>query len=131
MRVSKKVLALAGVGAMVWAAMQASAHHSFAVFDNLKSITLVGTVKEFQWGNPHCWLQLLVKDPGSGEDVEWSIEASSPGALVRGGWKKTSLKPGDKAEVVIHPLRDGSTGGALVTVNVDGRPVGKDPEHPT
>jgi Family of unknown function (DUF6152) len=99
------------------------AHHSFAMFDNEKTLTLEGTIKEFQWTNPHCWVQLLVTAP-SGAVVEWSIEGTSPNRLARMGWKLNSLKPGDKATVVIHPLKDGTTGGSMMTVTVDGKVVG-------
>ena len=118
-------LALVGLAAAaaVSASAPAFAHHSFAMFDNQKNVTLEGTVKEFQWTNPHSWIQLMVKDP-SGKDVEWSIEGGSPNGLSRGGWKRTSLKPGDKATVVIHPLKDGTNGGSLATVTVNGVQIG-------
>ena len=113
--------------ALAWAicviSSAASAHHSFAMFDNAKNTTLEGTIKEFQWTNPHSWIQIMVKD-ASGKEVEWSIEGGSPNGLSRGGWKRTSLKPGDKATVVIHPLKDGTNGGSLVTVTVNGQQIG-------
>jgi len=68
-------------------------------------------------------VQIVVKDP-SGKEVEWSIEGGSPNGLSRNGWKRTSLKPGDKAIVVIHPLKDGTNGGSLVTVTVNGVQIG-------
>jgi len=104
-------------------AAPALAHHSFAMFDNQKTVTLEGTVKEFQWTNPHTWIQIVVKDP-SGKDVEWSVEGGSPNGLSRQGWKRQSLKPGDKASVVIHPLKDGTNGGSLVSATVNGQPIG-------
>jgi hypothetical protein len=115
----RTILALAGAGAIAVAAAPAWAHHSFAMFDNAKTVTLKGTVKEFQWLNPHSWVLLDVKD-ASGADVEWSIEGKSPNALIRQGWKSSSLKPGDQAVVVIHPLKDGSVGGSLVSVSANG-----------
>ncbi len=123
MQVSKTALALAGVAVVSLAAPPAFAHHSFAMFDAQKNLTLDGTVKDFQWTNPHSWVQLLVKD-ASGKEVEWSIEGGSPNGLSRNGWKRTSLKPGDKATVVIHPLKDGTNGGSLVTVMVNGQLIG-------
>jgi hypothetical protein len=99
------------------------AHHSFAMFDNTKEVTLEGTVKEFQWTNPHTWIQVMVKD-ASGKQVEWSIEGGSPNSLSRSGWKRTSLKPGDKVTVVTRPLKNGHPGGSLVRVLVDGQLVG-------
>ena len=115
------VLGLAA--AALLAAAPAFAHHSFAMFDRQKEVTLKGTVKEFQWTNPHSWIQLVVKD-ASGKEVEYSIEGGSPNGLSRAGWKRTSLKPGDKATVVIHPLKDGTNGGSLVTVSVNGVQIG-------
>ena len=99
------------------------AHHSFAMFDNEKEATLEGTIKEFQWTNPHTWIQVMVKD-ASGKDVEWSIEGGSPNSLSRSGWKRTSIKSGDKATVVIHPLKNGEPGGSLMRITVNGQLVG-------
>jgi len=103
------------------------AHHSFATFDGAQEKTLVGTVKEFQWTNPHTWLQVLVKDPATGKTVEWSIEGGSPNGLSRSGWRRSSLKPGDNVQVVIHPLKNGANGGSLMRVSVDGKVIGGRP----
>jgi hypothetical protein len=84
---------------------------------------LDGTIKEFQWTNPHSWIQIMAKD-ASGKEVEYSIEGGSPNGLSRAGWKRTSLKPGDKAQLVMHPLKDGTNGGSLVTVTVNGVQIG-------
>lgn len=105
------------------AAGTALAHHSFAMFDAQKVVTIDGSVKDFQWANPHSWIQLAVKDP-SGKSIEWSIEAGSPNVLVRQGWRKTSMKPGDEAQVTIHPMKDGSPGGSLIKASVNGQPIG-------
>jgi hypothetical protein len=104
----------AGVFAFVGAA--AEAHHSFAMFDQTKRQTLVGTVREFQWTNPHSWIQLNVQNNGATE--EWAIEALSPNVLGRQGWKRNTLKPGDKITVVINPLRDNGKGGNLISVTL-------------
>jgi hypothetical protein len=119
----RKMSRIAGMITAVLTAAPAFAHHSFAMFDNAKSLTLDGTIKEFQWSNPHCWVQLLVTAP-SGEEVEWSLEGTSLNRFARLGWTRTTLKPGDKATVVIHPLKDGTSGGALVTVTVNGKVIG-------
>jgi hypothetical protein len=103
------------------------AHHSFATFDEQQTKTLVGTVKEFQWTNPHTWLQVLVKDPATGQVVEWSIEGGSPNGLSRSGWRRSSIKPGDQVEVLIHPLKNGQNGGSLMRVSVDGKVIGGRP----
>ena len=90
-----------------------AAHHSFAMFDNTRSVTLHGTVKEFQWSNPHCYLQVLVQTDGS--PVEWSVELHAPLDMYRLGWRPTTFKPGDTVTLVVNPLRDGSNGGSLVS----------------
>jgi Family of unknown function (DUF6152) len=102
----------------------AGAHHSFATFDQSQERTLVGTIKEVQWTNPHIWVQVLVKNATSGDVVEWSIEGGSPNGLSRQGWKRSTLNAGDAVEMVIHPLKDGSNGGSLVRVSVNGKLVG-------
>ena len=110
----------------------ASAHHSAAMFDGGKEITLTGTVKEFQWMSPHCWIQLLVPDeahPGAAP-VEWGIEMDNPTGLSRHGWKPSSLKAGDRVVVVAHPLRDGTSGAQVVSVSKDGKPIGKAADAP-
>ena len=105
----------------------ALAHHSAAMFDAAKEVTLAGTVKEFQWMSPHCWIQLLVPDPSrpTAAPIEWGIEMDNPLGLSRHGWKPGSLKPGDKIVVKARPLRDGSPGGQVVSVTTaDGKPIG-------
>ena len=99
------------------------AHHSGAMFDDKKSLTLSGTVKVFQWTNPHCWIQLLV--PGEREPVEWSIEMGSPSQLFQGGWRPRSLQVGDTITVTVHPMRDGTNGGLFMSATLgDGRAIG-------
>ena len=118
------------VGTML-AASVAFAHHSHAMFDTEKQVTLTGVVKEFQWNNPHCWIQLLVTDPNdpNAEPVEWAVELGAPIQLLRHGWKPGTLKPGDKITVVVNPLRDGRSGGQLVSATgPDGKPIGTAPE---
>ncbi len=100
------------LGAGVAVAPPALSHHSFAMFDARSEVTLSGTVREFQWTNPHGWLQLTV--PRGGASVEYSIELGSPNSMSRRGWRRTTFKPGDKVTLVINPMRDGSAGGALV-----------------
>lgn len=107
--------------------VSAFAHHSFVAFDMTKTATLEGTVKEFQWRNPHSWIQMMVTD-ASGKMVEWSIEMSSPSGLARQGWKPKTLQPGDKVTVIMHPLRDGEAGGSFVSGTLaDGTKMGGSP----
>ena len=108
--------ALVAAGALGMAGA-ASAHHSFAMFDSQKTLSLDGTVKDFQWTNPHTWVELVVRD-ASGKENEWAIEGGSPNALARTGWKRTVLKPGDRAVLVIHPLKDGTHGGSYVSITL-------------
>jgi hypothetical protein len=93
--------------------------------DNEKERTLEGTVKEFQWTNPHAWIQLMVKGP-DGKTTEWSIECASPNGLKRQGWRAASIKAGDKVTAIIHPLKNGDSGGSLVIVTLpDGKTLGR------
>jgi hypothetical protein len=105
-------------------ATPALAHHSFAMFDSQKEVVINGTIKEFQWTNPHSWIQINVPD-GAGGTKEWSIEGATPNGLARQGWRSTSLKPGDKVSIQIHPMKNGSAGGSLIAVTLaDGTKLG-------
>ena len=121
-----EITALLAAGTLVGFGGTVSAHHSFAMFDQDKQTKLVGVIKEVQWTNPHIWVQVLVPD-ASGKAMEWSIEGGSPNGLSHQGWKRTSLKPGDQVEIVIHPLKNGEKGGSLMHVSVDGKPIGGRP----
>jgi hypothetical protein len=114
-------LALAAVGG----SGPASAHHSFAMFDMAKDITITGTVRVFQWTNPHSYIQLMV--PGAdGKQVEWSLEMGAPMYLYARGWRPGSLKAGMKVVVSLHPLRNGKPGGVVQTVTTaDGKSIGR------
>jgi hypothetical protein len=110
------------------------AHHSFAMFDMQKDVTLEGTVKEVQWTNPHVWIELVVKDSATGKDEEWSVETDSPSVLARRGWTRKSLQAGDRAVLVIHPLKSkanaGINGGSLATASVNGQKIGTPAPRP-
>jgi hypothetical protein len=110
----QRVPAFRTVLAVVAAACAAPAlgHHSFAMFDLTKEVTLTGTIKSFEYTNPHTWTRLSVPNAQGGTD-EWAFEGFGPGSLKRWGWVKDTLKPGDKVTVVAHPMRDGSKGGTL------------------
>lgn len=102
----------------------AAAHHSFAIFDAKKSITLHGVVKQFLWTNPHVFIQLMADGEAGAAATEWSIEMSSPEHLVRAGWKPGTLKSGDPVTLVIHPVRSGVKGGQFVSrVAADGTQI--------
>jgi hypothetical protein len=106
------------LAAMLGAASPVLAHHSFAMFEPTKTLTFKGTVKTFQWTNPHVILSVLVQPDGGGAAQEWALETTSPGVLTRAGWTRQSIKAGDRVSVVISPLRDGSHGGSLNSVTL-------------
>ena len=116
----------AAAGLLIGAgAIPASAHHSFAMFDSEREIELVGTVREFQWANPHTWVQLDVT--ANGRATTWSIEGRSPNVLARRGWNRLTLRPGDRVTLTVHPLKDGRPGGAIISVRfADGRVLNAD-----
>jgi hypothetical protein len=112
-----------GLAGIVLLAAPALAHHSFAMFDASKLVTLEGTVKEFKWTNPHAWI-LLTVDDGTGP-AQWAIEMNGPTGLARDGWVPKTLTPGMNVKVVIHPLVDGNNGGQYLAVTLpDGKQMG-------
>ena len=103
------------------------AHHSFAMFDTSKRVTMSGTVTAFEWTNPHVYIELDVPDD-KGAVKHWSIELGSPSILMQAGWKFSDVKVGDKITVVLSPLRSGEPGGLLAQATVrDGRVLGNGP----
>jgi hypothetical protein len=114
-------LRLATWAVLVAVGMPVLAHHSPAAFDRTKQVTLVGTVKEFRWQNPHTWIEVLVPDQNK-KEVLWGVELTSPTYLVRAGWKSNLIKPGDKVTVVVNPVRSGEPAGIFVSLTLaDGR----------
>ena len=112
----RQLLALVAAAAIPSAA---AAHHSFAMYDQTKVVTVQGAVKTFQWTNPHAVLWVLVAPKDGGAAELWPAELpTSPGNLARMGWSKTSVRPGDKVVVEINPLRDGRHGGSLKKVTL-------------
>ena len=89
-----------------------------------KRIQLKGEVREFQWTNPHSYIQLLVKD-AAGKQVEWSLEMAAPTYLYNNGWRPSTLKKGDNIIVTMAPLASGAHGGLVISVSTaDGRKLG-------
>ena len=117
-------IACAGALALALAGGGAQAHHSFAMFDLSKEVTVSGTVKQFQWTNPHAYIQVMAKD-AAGRDVEWSMEMGAPMYLYARGWRPGSLKNGMRVTVTLNPLRNGRPGGVVRDVaGADGKPIG-------
>ena len=123
-----KALGLAGIAVAV-CTMPALAHHSFAMFDAGKKVTLAGTVKEFQWTNPHAFIQMIVAN-GDGQAEQWSIEMGGPGGLARQGWVPKTLKPGMNVSVTMHPLKEGHGGQFLAVKLPDGTQLGNPDNEP-
>ncbi len=99
-------------------------HHSPVMFDRAKKQTLVGTVKEFSWVNPHASIQLEVPNAQGVAEI-WGVEMNSPNNLVKQGWKSNIIKVGDKVSIVVNPLRSGEHGGIFVSIKLaDGRVLG-------
>jgi hypothetical protein len=113
--VAAVVLSLAGV------ALPAAAHHSFAMFDQTKTLHADGAiVSQFRWTNPHSFVVVDVEDANG--TTSYTLECNSINLMSRAGWKVNTLKPGDKVNVVYYPLRDGKPGGMLKTITLpDGR----------
>jgi hypothetical protein len=95
----------------------AFAHHSMAGFDRTQAKTLEGVVKNFSWQNPHSWIEIEVTNK-DGKVVTWNVEMTAPAYLVRAGWKKTSVKPGDKVTIVANPLITGEPGALFVSITM-------------
>jgi len=103
------------MGAAFFHATPALSHHSNVAFDVNTVITVTGVVKEFRWANPHTWVALTADD-GKGGKVQWSIEGRAPGVLLRSGWTRTSIKPGDTVTIDFSPAKDGSKTGLIARV---------------
>lgn len=93
----------------------ALAHHSGAMFDLSRKVVIRGTVIAFNWTNPHSNFQVSVLNKDGTRSI-WAVEMNSPNNLVRVGWKRTTIKPGDKVIVTVRPLRDGTPGGQYVSI---------------
>jgi hypothetical protein len=112
-----------GAGLLAFSA-PAFVHHSGAMFDAAKQQKLSGTIKEFNWTNPHASFKVEVVN-AQGQPEVWAIEMGSPNNMVREGWKRSTLKPGDKVSVMVRPLRDGKPGGSFMSVTLaDGTVMG-------
>ena len=102
--------------AAVALAAPALAHHSFAMFDNTRSITLHGKVAAYQWTNPHAYLEVDAEDGGGTR--HYTLEMTSINMMSRGGWTSRTIKAGDELTVIAAPLRDGRAGGLVLEVTL-------------
>ena len=124
-----KALGLTSIAVAV-CAIPAAAHHSFAMFDASKRITVAGVVKEFQWTNPHSFILMAVAS-SEGQVDQWSIEMGGPAGLARQGWVPKTLRPGMNISVIMHPLREGHGGQFLAVTLPDGTQLGNPNTEPT
>lgn len=123
MRCTSVALAAAAAALL---SIPAWAHHSHANYNTSEFTTLSGTLTEVVWTNPHVWLYMEVAD-AKGRPHMWALEGGSPTSLMRGGWQRNSLKPGDKVSMRCHRLRDGSEGCLLGFVtNINGTAMDKE-----
>ena len=124
-RTAMTLVAAAGVIGIVPSSGPAVAHHSSAMFDKTLVRQESATVREFQWTNPHVWIQIYIAGD-DGEQVEWSIEGGGPNSLFRHGWRPNSFKPGDAVEIKFNPMLDGSRAGFFVGAKLaDGKTLGR------
>jgi hypothetical protein len=101
--------------AVLLAGAPAFAHHSAAMFDSTKELTVAGTVKQFQFTNPHSWLIVTAND-AQGKAVDWNIELGAPTMILRMGINRSTFAVGDKVTVHLHPMKDGRSAGEFLSV---------------
>ncbi len=117
-----KMKLLAAMAGLLLLPALAQAHHAGTMFDSENTRQLTGTVRAFQFTNPHSYIQLVVEEDGREE--EWSIELAAPSHLHRLGWRRNTVGPGDEVRVTIAPLRDGRKGGEVREISyADGSPL--------
>lgn len=131
-RFERVVIRAAATAAVLGAAGGASAHHSGAMYDRTKTVTISGTVKDFLYVQPHSWIDLTTLGP-DGKEAQWAFEGGTPGQMKSVGIAPSTLKAGDKVTVVGYPLRDGRNGGAFLQITMpDGKVLttGRKPPSP-
>jgi len=114
-----QVLAVAGI--LAASSISGLAHHSATMFDEKKTVTVEGVVKEFQYSNPHSWLIVDVTDK-TGKVTTWGFEAEGPSTLTRAGIKPSDFKPGTRLTITGNPMKNGTPAAIWVTaVRADGK----------
>jgi hypothetical protein len=117
----------AALALLMLPAVPVAAHHSTAMFDKKRTVELTGAITEFQWTNPHTWIEIDVPQ-ANGQVVHYSIEGGAVRTMEQQGWKVRSLKPGDRVTLVVHPMRSGGRGGMIVRATLpDGRVLSYQP----
>jgi hypothetical protein len=111
----KLLVVLAAMGSLMLFSGSALAHHGVAGYDMTKTITLHGTVTKFDWSNPHVVVFVDAKNDG-GQMQNWTIEFAAPVHMVRAGWSKSAMKPGDDIVIDTHPSRNGAPVGISSTI---------------
>ena len=110
--------------ALLLSALATNAHHSSAMFDKDKVMEVAATVVEFQWTNPHVWIEIRIEND-AGEREDWSIEGLGPNSLFRSGWRPNSFESGDLITIRFNPMRDGSKAGGFIGAKfADGSTIG-------
>ncbi|TAJ92722.1 MAG: hypothetical protein EPO31_10900 [Gammaproteobacteria bacterium] len=123
---NRSLITLLSIVTLVYSA-PAYVHHSGAMYDQTRTVEIAGAITEFKWSNPHATFRVDVTDE-SGKATNWAIVMGSPNNLVRQGWKRTTLKSGDRVTVTLFPLRDGGPGGYYVSIVLaDGTRLDGDP----
>ncbi len=105
------------IGLATLASIQAAAHHSQTMYDGDTEIEMRGVVEQFDWTNPHTWLYVTIEGE-DGASSQWVFESNSTGQLTRVGWSADSIKSGDEVTIIMHPLRDGTRGGTIVSIHM-------------
>ena len=119
--IKKRINGLLSIGIVFALTAPIVAHHSGAMFEKVKTITVEGVVKEFQYSNPHSWLLVDVKNK-NGSVTTWGFEAEGPSTLQRAGIRPSDFKPGTKLKITGHPMKDGTPAAAWVdAVREDGK----------
>ena len=119
--VMTRIISIAAAALLLGVGVPAAAHHSFAIFEHSKTLTLKGTVRSFQWTNPHGYIDLEVANGPPGID-RYTLELTSINMLRRAGWKSSDVNVGDEVTAIVAPLMNGQQGGLLLELKMaDGR----------
>jgi Family of unknown function (DUF6152) len=111
----KRIVAMALVSFLLSMSLPVFAHHGVSVFDATRTVTMKGSVTEWDWSNPHCLLQFDVKNE-AGQAVHWIAETQNPAEMLNFGWAKASFKAGDEVTVTLMPAKNGRPFGRVTLV---------------